>query len=527
MAKRWVSLLGTNFTSGYPSEGGSFDDVAWESNAQGRLESAGIYATLATLCGNPARLAELAGLAVYGLRWTCVVDLNYNADPFQPLGNAFNFANAEPTAVNVTARMVFDLPGADPQFQVAQQEGRPPSSEITGAPGSQIGQWRNPPPGWTWDVNGTGGTGLRGRSRARQMTYTPKRVLPGVTSYQWYATGTQVSEFQRDLPVGLMRAGGDAIDPNYWGGGVCSVQGLATRGAAFVRFTRLDVLVNERPTWTASIKQLLTIGASDNGNFTFRAYHQDGEPLAGAQIRVRSQFGGVSFLGPDGTYSTNLVVTTDGDGRVTLPVRADIEGFDTIHLTDANTPTLAGVFSPVLMRQQLVQVVAPAGGGNPGSGGVVCTVIPEQPYIPPNAARVDTTADFGWNAGANSIVEVTGNANLQFDMPAVIGVIVGITNTREDSGNRDRITHGFYFGRNGAGNPAYQIFEAGVTRMDLAPYTAGDQFRITRIGGVVRYYKWDPGKGGAWVLLYTSGTSSKSDPIYAACAMYASGDEIP
>ena len=190
--------------------------------------------------------------------------------------------------------------------------------------------------------------------------------------------------------------------------------------------------------------------------------------------------------------------------------------------------TVLSVANGYVTYQICTSVWVPSGSGSGGESGgpVTCTTLPAQPYIPEQPARIDTVPIFDWQAGANSIQELEGDAFLTFDMPVVIGTIVGFTDNRDDAADRDRITHGMYFGLDGAGDPIFQVFEAGSMMTEPAPYTAGDYFKITREAGVVKYHHYNTGSS-EYERIYTSTTINGASPLIAASAMYASGDTIP
>lgn len=527
MAKRWVSLIGTNYTSGYPSEGGDPSSINWVANVDGRLEGCFPYVQLATLSGNPNQLDQLAGMPVYGVRWTVVAELAYNQPPAITGSDGIRqFGNASPGAFQVTARILFDLPGNDPPLRQAALAAVLPQSQITGSVGQQAGRWNNPPAGWVFDSDGEG-VGLQGIAVARQITYTPRRMDAGAAAqkYEWYARATNVAEFQTDLPVGMMRAQGGTVNPNLWGGGVCSFQGMQTRASGFVRFTRLQVLISEKPNWTAQVKPLMTVGAPDNGNFTFRAFLPDGNvPMAGIRVRVKSVAGAVSFQSPNGAYATEVIATTDNAGQISLPVRADHGGFDTVEISGANEPNLSYAFDPPLQGSANVEIQQPQ---QPPSipGQTVCSVIPAYPGSVGRPAHWDITPVFEWAQGANSIIEVNGDARLQFSMGDAIGVVIGLTPTRENPGDRNRVTHGFFFGADGFGSPICQIIESGRMKQQSFTYAPDSLFRIDRVGSTVSYwFQADP--GADWERVYVSAATS-TGMVMAGCSLYASGDRIP
>lgn len=125
--------------------------------------------------------------------------------------------------------------------------------------------------------------------------------------------------------------------------------------------------------------------------------------------------------------------------------------------------------------------------------------------------------DLGWNAGARSITAEPGDCTSTFKpSPKCIGVIIGF-NTNDTGPSIAEIQHGFYFRKNGS-NQVYTVFESGASKTAAATYTDTDEFHITRMGGVVKY----------WVnstVVYTSSTPSIGS-VFLDASLYSSGDSV-
>lgn len=142
------------------------------------------------------------------------------------------------------------------------------------------------------------------------------------------------------------------------------------------------------------------------------------------------------------------------------------------------------------------------------------------PPIPATPGTTGTPAgvvnfNFGWNAGARSVVSLAASISgaASFSVPfGVISAVVGLVHT-EPLHMRDEVVHGFLFI-----NGVFVVLESGVSRTGSAAYTTTNVFSIVRSGSVVRYFKDS-------TLLYTS-----TVPSYAAVwldgSLYAGGDSI-
>ncbi len=147
-----------------------------------------------------------------------------------------------------------------------------------------------------------------------------------------------------------------------------------------------------------------------------------------------------------------------------------------------------------------------------------CTYYPEQvgqPYIP---GHVEQVTDLAWNAGARSIIALSGDARVQFTMPKRnVGCYLGIAPADDDITNRNRITHGFYFFIDGTAK--YRVVELGKALTTPASYTTATVFKIERVGGVVSLF--------AGPQLVRASKRASSGTIVVATVLYASGDKAP
>lgn len=148
-----------------------------------------------------------------------------------------------------------------------------------------------------------------------------------------------------------------------------------------------------------------------------------------------------------------------------------------------------------------------------------CFVTPACSGIDPVAAYIETKAILGWNAGANSIMQLDGDVHAVFGMPqGTVGVIVGFKGARSRQTIPDLVTHGMYF-QSLAGVDMVQVIERGQPKTTLQPRSALDTFEIRRAFGKVTY--WQSG-----TMIYESVQPSVGPVLVNAC-IYASGDDVP
>lgn len=146
-----------------------------------------------------------------------------------------------------------------------------------------------------------------------------------------------------------------------------------------------------------------------------------------------------------------------------------------------------------------------------------CIVWPACPAIAHVPAQIVQQAVLGWNAGANSITELTGDLHTVFTMPIVAGVVIGLRSGRARNTMPELIEHGFYF-NSVAGTGLVHVVERGLAATGTIIRGASDTFEIRRVGGRVTYRR-----NGA--LLYTSAALSTGAKVVNAC-LYASGDNV-
>ena len=117
-------------------------------------------------------------------------------------------------------------------------------------------------------------------------------------------------------------------------------------------------------------------------------------------------------------------------------------------------------------------------------GCIIYGAVEGQDYEP---AKVENEPRLGWNSGARSIVTRYGNCYVEFDMPAVTGVVCGLANafTSTDPSN---VAAGFFI-ESAGGVSRYTAVEYGVPIPGVGPsvHSPTALFRIERVNGTVTY----------------------------------------
>lgn len=155
----------------------------------------------------------------------------------------------------------------------------------------------------------------------------------------------------------------------------------------------------------------------------------------------------------------------------------------------------------------------------PYTNGSGCLVTPACAGTSYQPAKLINQPILDWNAGADSITEVSGNAHAQWNQPiGVFGVIIGFKRAGQAVTMPSLITHGFYY-TSVAGISYAQIVESGVLVGSSFAYAGADTFAIDRNNGQVTYtYNGQ--------VIHTSRVLSYDTIVVNAC-MYGSGDQAP
>jgi len=148
-----------------------------------------------------------------------------------------------------------------------------------------------------------------------------------------------------------------------------------------------------------------------------------------------------------------------------------------------------------------------------------CYVCPELAAVTAAPATTTTDPQLGWNAGGNTVKELSGDVHVveAFDV-APVGIVFGLRATRQLPAEVALIAHGLYV-HSVAGNAFVAVYEAGRQRGDAVSYVLGTSLEIRRVGATVTY--WNDG-----VPLARSPARVLGPVIVNAC-FYAAGDTAP
>lgn len=523
MAKRWVSLLGTVLTGRVPPFGAQPDPelpVEFERSDGGfyaRWDEDGtpFYSSRAFLTGNPQALAGLAGLAVRGIRWTLSVRM---VAGLRPGGSQFivgdRFGDADvPRLRFVTAGVPVDLDGRGMPYILGEQVPMPFSTAASGS------QWFNVPEGWLFSYNGVYTVGNAGSGSAY--------AAPTEAGYAMVASRS--FEQSWPLPVGLVR--GEPAEPLWtlWPGGVVHFDSATedSRAAEPVSavFSRLDLLVSEKPTWEIETDTSLA-RVGEEHTITGRIYYPDeGDGIPGMPLRFQSQSARVQLRRHDSPqWLEEVEATTDDNGDFQLFFRGMDAGDAVVifGLVREDGVDRSRLYSPRFTDKGLPLLffddVSPP-EPDPGTG-ETCITIPAVPAVPSIPARIEYIPTFRWDAGANSEVEQTGDCYARWTMPhAPVGSVCGFASARGDVADINRITHGIIFSQDAQGEGRYDIIESGVTLGVQRAYTSETVFELRRIGSSVVYLV-------DAAVLHDS-TAPLEGPVLVSTSLYASGDSMP
>lgn len=142
----------------------------------------------------------------------------------------------------------------------------------------------------------------------------------------------------------------------------------------------------------------------------------------------------------------------------------------------------------------------------------------ECPQIDPIPSSIIEHPVLGWNAGANSIIELDGDLHVVFYVPdQCAGIVLGFKQSRSFQVQPELITHGFWLSPVSGRLHGY-VVERGVRKTPATLRQATDKFEIQRRAGTISYFVND-------TRIYTSAQQLFGPVLVNAC-LYATGDTI-
>lgn len=416
-------------------------------------------------------------------------------------------------------------------------------------------------PGWTWD--------------APKQTSAPNKLLdyamddsgstlPFRIAESFSTTGTFAYTWD-DKTYPLNLAGTTGMTRDSFGGAYVDFPGpltfsdrVRTWGVArelFADFTRLRVLVDDKPGWDGVGPLRVPAGEVAASPLTFTLKYPGGEAVRGETIRVETK-GARVLLRPAGGANVPprawAEAATGADGVVRFEVSGVEKGEAVVEITVGRKnaagelmPELGYLYDPPLFGVARVEVYGGADSElppeepppdypeidfdpdappdppvvEPGEPEEVCVTYPAVTGIPRTPPSVEFRPVLAWDAGANSIQELDGDVRTVFSLEQpCVGIAVGFVTHRDYVEDYSRIVVGVLFTQTGAGAPMMQVIEYGVSRTDAMPYPLGTPLELRRAQGVISLWSED-------VRLYES-PELVDGPLIVGCSMFATGDQI-
>lgn len=309
----------------------------------------------------------------------------------------------------------------------------------------------------------------------------------------------------------------------FWPGGQSEVPFKAYQSSAGnpepprwgIRNASIRVLVDGLPQVTVDIPSSVPVDGIVKGKIRIR--YPSGDPVVGLPLGIGG-FGQVSHRTIGGAWGRDAFFDTDENGEAHFELRGEYPSNTYVQIIIRGTANeWANWYEPSLADyRHHIMVEAPAGEPQPEGECFTIPADPGQPYIP---ARVEQTPQAAWDAGANSEIELEGDVSLRFNMRRATGVVIGLTNDRENVTDRSRITHGFYFTSTANGRWQAQVMEAAKVVTSVRAYDEETLFEVRRVAGAVTY----------WIdaeLVHSSRTPSAGQ-VSVGTALYATGDTAP
>ncbi len=452
---------------------------------------------------------RVPGQPLAGLQWQAAPPLSYEDPYYVKIGNPAQMKLLRGKIVrafeaSVTVRSGTETRGSDPE-----NPGRYPLvmqlfGGNVGVPDPNNPQRRVPPKlEWKMQRHPNPEYGWIGADLKQSVSF-PDTSLPigGFFDDPRLGDVDQTNAFwpggQSEVPFAAYTQTGPG-DPPRWGISAASIR----------------VLVDGLPKVTVDIPSSVPVGGVVKGRIRIR--YPSGDPVVGLPLGIGG-FGQVSHRTINGTWGRDAFFNTDDNGEAHFELRGEYASNTYVQIVIRGTANeWANWYDPPLSNYtHQIMVAAPPGQPQPEGDCYTIPADPGQPYIP---SRVEQVPQAAWDAGANSEIELEGDVSLRFNMRRATGVVLGLTNDRENVTDRARITHGFFFTSTANGGMQAQVIESARTRTSTRTYNEETLFEVRRVEGQVTY--WVDG-----VLAYASRVPSAGQ-VSVGSVLYATGDVAP
>jgi len=142
--------------------------------------------------------------------------------------------------------------------------------------------------------------------------------------------------------------------------------------------------------------------------------------------------------------------------------------------------------------------------------------IPPVPYT-----RTDPPSN-AWDAGANSVRQLTGDLRLEFsEVSLPLGSVIGLTQQRQEVTDPARMAFAWYLTRHASGTAQAWCYEHGVITSAPYFYTEYSVFAIERRGALIFYWLDDQ------LRRRTPSTLLVDSPVSVGAALYGGYDALP
>lgn len=351
-----------------------------------------------------------------------------------------------------------------------------------------------------------------------------RKILPGITrTVRWGATS---AVFGAEAPDGAGRVqvpftinvplrgapysiAPSVVDATTLGLSVfiATLDATPLPGGSYVAITSSTIYYSSKPSFALELPD--EVAAGETVDVVLRMLYLSGDVVDGQSVKLSNSTGDValSFIGSPPSNVINPV--SDANGEINFKLHGVRAGGDAISVM-VDSP---GFFSPAL------NVVYPINGsGVSGS----CVFVPAAEGVPSVPGYEVRSPQAGWDAGARSTEQQSGDAQLSFSMGDVVGVVVGVSPAGTEVAVREAITHGFYTFTDGGRARQFQVYESGERLGAQGEYSVDDVFYIRRVGERVFYTVENAGQ----VLFRYASRAPLAGNIEAMSALYASGDQV-